>query len=134
MSLCFNKDVRVFSDGYSRLIWAFFQRSNCDSKKTRMLFSISKNDLKYIKDQGFLLDPNDFLLLDLILKNKTPSYKRCVHALYNRYRDVDLIAFRLDLPPDEIKRILAEDLDLEYSESYSINMMIEKLIMINQGY
>ena len=46
-------------------------------------FILTKNELKKIVKMNILLTERDFLILDIIILNKTPQFKQLVLAFYN---------------------------------------------------
>ena len=83
MNCLSNKPINIHSDAFFRIVMAFFNRSNGDKILTMNRFELTKIELKKIIKMKIELTDKDFLILDIIILNKTPVFKQLVLAFYN---------------------------------------------------
>lgn len=129
MNFCFDKnDITMYSMPYNRIVLCYYRRVNGDFKKVMDKFGISKSDLKYILKLDIMDDlrERDFIILDLVLKENTYSYKKMVKAMYRRYKDEVYLCYILGINREVLRSILNEKIDIEYSEYIELNMIIDK--------
>ena len=92
------KPINIHSDAFFRIVLAYYTRSNGDKDSTMERFVLTKNELKKIIKMNIQLTDKDFLILDIIILNKTPQFKQLVLAFYNENnfdKNLTMIKFKI---------------------------------------